>query len=228
MDVRRNAGGFNVAAFDKINVETIAIVGTGPSVKNKKIEGDLVIAVNSAIEFCNPDWWFTLDPSPQNLQIMENPINTIKYFAAVPNGRFLPPHVYRLERVAAANSISRSMLHSRRLRYGTKTAQQYYLLRWAAKLGLSENPNAIHTGNSLWGAYGLAYHCRPKRIVFYGLDGTQEPRITGGMPNRLDHLPALFESSLEQVKKAEIEVLNANPNSRVTCFPFLENVPLVC
>lgn len=85
--------------------------------------------------------------------------------------------------------------------------------------GLSEDPGTINTGNSGFGGLGLAYHMRPHKVALLGVDGRKERRVDGGMPRSLDHLPALFESAVPQLRSAGIEVANGSPDSEVDCFP---------
>lgn len=197
------------------DIDSIAIVATGPSVANlTRPDADCVIAVNAAIELVTPDIWFTLDLSLANRTRVYAPIPGVRYVVACgPRCRHrdqLPGHVRILRRIEGSGASDVTDLAS------------YWFCRWRAKAGLSEDPGAIHTGNSVYGALGLAYHMRPRRIVLYGLDGTQERRATGGKPNRLDHLPMLFASAVPQLQAAGIDVRNANPASRIDCFAPLE------
>jgi len=89
----------------------------------------------------------------------------------------------------------------------------------SGKRGLSEDPTKIHTGNSAYGALGLAYHLGFEKLVFIGLDaggdhcdGTQQIMKDVAFA----HLNELFTSALPQV---EGRVVNASPNSTVDCFP---------
>ena len=195
---------------------TIAIVATGPSVLDvdlAAIEADVTIAVNGAIELLKPDIWFSLDPSPINRFRVNNPVDGVKYVVAFPDHASTPKHVTRLKRVSAKRGKPPSL----------KKGAAFWMWRWSAMKGLSEDPDAIHTGNSAYGALGLAYHLRPRKIILYGVDGTQEARATGGQPRCLDHLPKLFASAIGQLREAHIEVYNASPRSRITCF---QNYPL--
>ena len=92
-----------------------------------------------------------------------------------------------------------------------------------SKPGLAEEPSYIHTGNSAYGALGLAYHLRGAQVAFLGLDGTQAPyRVAPGAPRTsMAHLPALFASALPQLRGRGTSVVNGSPNSRVTCFPVM-------
>lgn len=163
-----------------------------------------IIAVNGSIDWLpRADWWFTLDMSAENRQRFERQRPAVKYIAC---GE--PGHVRRVSHRGAEPA--------------DKSSPEWWLWRWSAKLGLSEDPGAIHTGNSAYGALGLAYHMRPKRIVLCGVDADDQPRIDGQMTRSLAHLPMLFESAVPQLRAAGVEVVNASPWSRITCFPKIE------
>ena len=182
--------------------ERVAVVGSGPSLRdiapNEIVRcGATVIAVNGAIDWLgSANYWFTLDPSQVNMVRMRNPVEGCQYVACGSRHTRFPMWVKRLSRI---------------------TGDQWGKAR--APGGLSEDPAAINTGNSGFGALGLAYHMRPMRIALLGIDGRQERRVDGGMPRPLEHLPALFASAVPQLKAAGIEVVNGSPDSEVTCFP---------
>ena len=195
--------------------QTIAIVATGPSVLEQDltaIPADTIIAVNGAIDLVNPDIWFTLDLSPDNLQRLTHPRPGIEYIVGWCPERhsrlILPAHVRKVMRLKEERSSRPPAL----------TGPEYWMWRWSAKRGLSEDPRSIHTGNSAYGALGLAYHMRPAHILLYGIDGSRHDRATGGRPNRLDHLPLLFASAVPQLEKVGIDVVNMSPKSRLCCF----------
>src|SRR5690625_3668124 len=141
----------------------IVIVASGPSVRAVRRDdilaaGAVVIAVNGAIDWLGrADYWFTLDPSQINLVRANNRVNGCKYVMALPDNRQAPAGVVRMTRRQGDA-------------YGKARALQ----------GLSEDKNAIHTGNSAFGALGLAYNLRPRRIVLLGVDGTRERRVEIG------------------------------------------------
>lgn len=176
----------------------VAVVACGPSARELPgIEHvDRVIAVNGAIEFAPATDWFTLDPNDTNMQRMAAPVDGVQYHAAVPASIDLPAHVRRYRRVADKGNKHRNRA----------------IRRWSAKCGLSEDPRAIHTGNSAYGAVGLAYHWRPREIWLYGVDATQDERITGGRPMDLSHLPDLFASAMPQLKAAKIMLRTTTRN----------------
>lgn len=186
----------------------ILIVGTGPSLAQVTPDevaacGATIIAVKDAISWLRgADYWFSLDQ--RGLRMIESVHRTsprTRMIVAASEGMVVPPYVIRLHRVARYNGLAH--------RSGVED-------RWVP--GLSEDPTVIHTGNSLWGALQVAYHMTPSRIGILGLDATQEPRLTGGEPMTLGHLPELFATSLSQIANRRIQVRNGSPASRVECF----------
>jgi hypothetical protein len=193
-------------------VGTVAIVATGPSVlKHQDITADIIIAVNGAIKLVTPHIWFTVDPSPLNLYLIQRPVPGVEYICGWDQkheGRvFLPYYVKKVARKNVSAHVGGPILSS-----------QKHIM--AKVTGLSEDPGTVNSGNSAFGALNWAYHMRPEEIHLYGVDGTQEDRATGGKPGKLRHLPDLFESAVLQLKKAGIRVINMNPESRVRCFEF--------
>lgn len=167
------------------------IVGSGPSAAGfEPPAGVTVIAVNGAIQWLSRvDHWFTLDPSPANYDRMSNPRPGVQYWAAVPKGTALPSHVMPFERISESSPDLEP----------DRGTPEWWLWRWGCKLGLALDINKIHTGNSAYGALGLAYHLDAEKVALVGIDATDQPRIEGGRPNNLSHLPLLFKSALDQI-----------------------------
>lgn len=148
-----------------------------------------VIAVNGAIDWLpRADYFFTLDPSAANLQRLTRQRPGVCYCAAVPKGLPLPAGVVRyLRRVCVSPEPAPAF------------TPLWWLWRWSAICGLTDKPMTINTGNSAWGALGLAYHLGAKKVALVGVDADEKPRIEGGQPNNLSHLPLLFESAMGQI-----------------------------
>ena len=101
--------------------------------------------------------------------------------------------------------------------------------RW--KKEFSEHPSAIHTvGSSGFAALNIAYMKKAKRIILLGFDygvlnrGKDHHyhhkypwhrRTTGEWPR----WAAGYESALPQLRAANIEVINASPQSAIKAFP---------
>lgn len=165
------------------------IVASGPSAMGfVPPAGAKVIAVNGAIEWVKRvDYFFTLDPSEANMfRLMHQRIG-VKYCYAfdhlldVPNAEYYQ----RISGVPFKNPQANT--------------PQWWCNRWGSVLGLSSHVGQIHTGNSAWGALGLAYHLGAEKVALVGVDASSEARLEGGRPNNLSHLPILFESALGQI-----------------------------
>lgn len=168
------------------------IVGSGFSAKNFKPPEDItVIAVNGAIDWLErADYFFTLDPSKENLRRLDCPRDGVKYFAAFP----------RNEDYGVPNTVGIfDRLSGRSVQPLKKYSPEWWLWRWSAMPRLSESPCVIHSGNSAYGALGLAYHLGYRKAALIGVDATRV-RIEGGQSNNLSHLPLLFESAAEQMQ----------------------------
>ena len=190
--------------------DRIVIVASGPSlsaVDPERIAATdaAIIAVNGAIEWLpRADYWFSLDTSDVNFARMRDPVPGVVYVMACPEKWSLPPGIHRIERLAREGL----QIRSERLRPEMR-----------GRPGLSTRTDAVHSGNSAYGALGLAFHMRPRAIALLGVDGTDAPRVEGGAPNDLGHLPMLFETAVRQLAAAGIQVFNGSYRSRVRCFP---------
>lgn len=160
--------------------EYVIIVASGASAKGFVPPDNIpVIAVNGVIEWIErADYFFTLDPSTENIKRMRNRREGTRYFAAVPSNYYnLPSHVDKMLRIVGRG-------------FGNVQAQK----------GLCKEPHNIHTGNSAWGALGLAYHMGAKRVLIIGVDGDNSPRCEGGYSRDLSHLSELFLTALNDIK----------------------------
>lgn len=185
------------------------IVGSGPSAYGFNPPDNVaVIAVNGAIEWLQrADYFFTLDPSTANIRRLCNQVPGVRYFAALPKNIVLPAHVERLIRVSS-RGVEPSC-------YGSPA---WWLWRWSAVLGLCERIGCIHSGNSAYGALGLAYHLGFVDVALVGVDATNEPRIEGGIPSSLAHLPLLFSSALPQINVVSCGKLEGIPQMSMRDF----------
>lgn len=168
------------------------IVGDGPSARGfVPPEGVAVFAVKRTIHWLpRADYWFSLDPNEASLECMRNQRPGVAYYCAVDPGDDVPAGVTRLERVAHRGREPRA-----------RRSSEWWFWRWSAVARLCETPGKVHSGNSAWGALGLAYHLGYRDVLLVGVDGTGDRRQSDGRPpNNLSHLPALFRSALGQVK----------------------------
>lgn len=204
---------------DPIQIPVI-IVACGPSaekldlqlLKRAKHEGCRVIAVNRACYWmgAHATDWFTLDPDSRQVDTLRG-IQTYEFtkWAAVPPDFGRPDARIGYHRITAPENVR-------------------YLHRipgpgpFSSKYTLSTERDRIHTGNSAWGALGLAHLWNPEHpVALIGVDGTQETYAyaqnrTARPKTPLDHLEGLFASAIFQHKGT---ILNGSPDSRVRCFP---------
>lgn len=144
-----------------------------------------IIAVNGAIDWLSrADYFFTLDPSPVNLRRLNQRREGTTYCAA----GISVPGVLSYERVSGRDAEPQP-----------RGCPAWWLWRWSAVKTLASVPGKIHSGNSAWGALGLAYHLGFTDVALVGVDGTTAARIEGGVCNNLSHLPLLFASALPQI-----------------------------
>ena len=200
----------------RARAEKVVIVAGGDSLREldfnlfKEVASDgvHVIAVNGAVKWLPVvHSWFTLDPATRNRPLMAKQRPGVTYYAAVPADYGLP-HA----RVAAHRRPAESgIVWLRRI-----TGQGFC----GARPALCEEPDGIHTGNSAWGALGLAWHLGAGRIALLGVDADDAGYAfqVGRPVMAFDHLPRLFSSATPQLYERGVEVMNGSPASRVDCF----------
>lgn len=211
-----------MAAFDQVTerARRVLIVASGPSAMDLDIKlvakakrmGVYVLGVNRAWDWCpHLSGWFTLDPDNYVIKYLFEDIGKgkVQRYAAIPRDYGQPNARVRYHQ---------NMPRFDRVKYLQRVRGNGPMKSMAM---LSENPRAIHTGNSAWGAMGLAYHMQPERIGMVGVDAVKEigyAHLAGRPRYRLDHLPWLFSTAVPQLARAGIAVRNGSPDSRVTCF----------
>lgn len=180
----------------------VAIVASGPSARGFVPPDDItVIAVNGAIDWIQrADYAFTLDPSKVNMARQLKRYD-VRYVIALPAGyRRVDPNIIRYRRIAYRGEEPTD-----------KSSAAWLLWRFAAVKGLSTEPGCIHTGNSSWGALGLAYHLGATSVALVGVDGNSEPKVDGGSSGNLAHLGELFASAIGQIDVVSCGALNTIP-----------------
>jgi len=202
-----------------LKAKKIIIVGSGKSLLNfdfNRIRRDdyFIITMNDSVKsvpFANI--WFTLDPwGLHGPQLPSNGFSG-KLYAAVPQDygrrdaknlkhRARPDkRVVFLQRIISHNIDDMS----------TETA---------FSLTLSEDPRCVSTGNSGYGAFNVAYHLRPQKILLLGLDGSIGYYYTSTQTNRpLTYLPKMFNSTKKQIDDAGIQVINGSEKSTIMTYP---------
>lgn len=220
MESAGNAKGGAVATFDTVTqrAKRILIIASGKSaadmdmdlVRQAKLAGVYVLAVNRSWDWCKPiNGWFTLDPDDLVMKYITAEPCGVQRFVAVPEDYGKPD-----ARVSYHRNVERSPNVSYLRRFSGRGP-----LRSA--YDLAENPSNIHTGNSAWGALGLAYHMKPERIALIGVDANRNTgyaHANGKPRTNLRHLPDLFRSAVDRLSSEGIEVCNGSPDSRVLCF----------
>lgn len=189
----------------------IAIVAGGASARAFEYRpGITVIAVNGAIDWIeHADYFFTLDMSPANAQRCANQRPHTIYCAALPEPDPAPAGVLKYIRVAKRGVEPR-----------VKDTPRWWLWRYSAVLGLNTRPGYINTGNSAYGALGLAYHAKPEKVALFGVDGDKNQRVEGGYSKNLSHLSLLFSSAAKQINvvnagKLKSDIPSMNPHKTI-------------
>lgn len=181
------------------------VVGSGKSVSGFDLgrlnrQDIFVITVNDSGKYAPfADAWFTLDPWGLGGPQLPGSHFRGELFAAIPDDFGDPCAKSRDHRIDPPKNIN-------------------YLKRIHG-IGLSESPDTIHTGNSGFGAFNLAYLLGAKHILMLGIDGDRgyfydKLKFT----RQLKHLPDMFEQALPQIRRDGIKVFNGSPQSKVTCF----------
>jgi hypothetical protein len=184
--------------------DAVAIVASGESLSSIKIprlDRAAVIAVNGGHVHCEPDYWFTLDPSPVNIERVSLMSLYVQAFMAVPRDWKAPKHapladVHFLERVTGDG-------------HG----------RYRTRAGIAPYKDQIYTGNSGVAAIQLAAHMGAKRICLFGFDGTGPYADNSGSARDLSPMPDLCEGLKYDLIARGIEVLNTTPFDVITTWP---------
>lgn len=186
----------------------VVIVASGPSARGFEPPPDVaVIAVNGAgVWLPRLDYWFSLDASAAN-----------RSYLRTAHGRGAVCHVAGQPWMLHASSM-------RIARYWTRVdslhtydepsprgTPQWWMWRLGAVPGICKQPGHIHTGNSAWGALGLAWHLGFRDVALVGVDASNDPRVEGGIPGNLSHLPLLFASALPDMRVVSCGALDSIP-----------------
>jgi hypothetical protein len=198
--------------------EKVLIIGGGESLCgfDWKLLDDwdgVIITVNNVVyHLPRADYWITVDPMSGGLpqRAMREKINGVYYYCAFPDLNkdiFDKPYyetvegIHYLERIVPEESYK-----------------------------LQEDKDKITTGDSCYGALGLAYHFEAKLIIMLGVD------VNGGYGHWYDKtdpynrewgdkfgeyqssLPHIYEQSVEQFQKRGTVVINGSLNSAIDCF----------
>lgn len=181
----------------------VLIVASGPSaagVAKLPRPSCAVIAVKGAIEGLpwEPDYWFSLDLAPRGYGLFQKWRDRVRCILAVD---------------ADAGPVARQP--SQRADFTGA-----FLVERRRGAGVSRDANAIHHGNSAYGAMQIALHMGARRIAAAGVDGTQEGYWHGnGQPGNIKSLPKMFEGAAQQIRDRHCELRFADtPGSQMTGF----------
>lgn len=189
-----------------MNNNKCIIVASGPSAKNfVPPDNTCIIAVNGAIDWIKrANYFFTLDHSKVNLDRVRNPRKDTRYCVAFPKDILVPVETIRFERYSYQGTEP-----------SKKYTPEWWLWRWSAVKGLSEDINVINSGNSAYGAIGLAYHLGYEDILLVGVDASRDEKIEGGRCKNLTHLPILLRSAMKQVKLSTVSNIDGIPKVKI-------------
>ena len=184
---------------------SVLIVADGPSAAVMRTlfvpQEIYVIGVNGAAQWLpRVDAFFTLDTAPRQRWLMRNQRPGVRYFAAVPTCYGVP-----------GAPPNQAPPREKRVTFLRRVEGDGPL---NAAEGMNDDPLCINTGNSAWGALGISHHMKARRVGLIGVDGNGDPRVSGGRPGDLSHLPWLFSTY-----NGNAEVRNGSPRSVVDCFP---------
>jgi hypothetical protein len=184
------------------------IVASGPSARGFEPPPDVpVIAVNGAgVWLPRVDYWFSLDASQAN-----------RGYLRTAAGRGAECHVAGQPWLLHASCM-------RVARYWTRVdslhtydeptehgSPEWWMWRLGAVPGICKEQGRIHTGNSAWGALGLAWHLGFRDVALIGVDASTEARVEGGCSGNLSHLPMLFASALPDMNVVSCGALDSIP-----------------
>jgi hypothetical protein len=199
--------------------DKVLIIGGGESLEYFDFEqlnsfNGVIITVNNVI-FHLPrcDYWITVDPMDKKLKPqrgMRDKVEGVYYYCAYPDLEKTPWDKEYYQTVEGVHYLERIV------------PEDDYKLQ--------ENKSKITTGDSVYGALGLAYHMEAKEIVMLGVDGygyghwydKEEPYngrfISDFKQKYLDKLPNIYKQSVCQFNKRGTRVTNGSEKSIINCF----------
>jgi hypothetical protein len=202
--------------------DNVLIIGGGESLKGFDFDqlldfsGRIIVVNNVIFHVPRADYWMTVDPSknrrPQKAMMKKR--DGTYYFCAQPKvEEWETPEYHR--------------------RWYPEVHGIHYLERISnGDYSLQEDKTKITTGDSIYGALGLAYHMEAKKIAVLGLDvkgfghwyNDKDPYNGHNQPEEKfntykENLKGIFRSCLPQIKQRGIEIVNGSPESTIDAFP---------
>jgi len=199
--------------------DKVLIIGGGESLAGfdfdqlKKFKGVIITVNNVIFHLPRADYWMTIDPMDKNGEPqrgMREQFEETYYYCGYPDLEKTPfdkpfyqevEGIHYLERIVSEDDYS-----------------------------LQEDKDKVTTGDSIYGALGLAYHFEAKEIVLLGADGygfghwynKQDPYNAQYIPNFktkfLDKLPTIYKQSRKQFRERKTKVINGSEKSIIDCF----------
>ena len=177
--------------------KSVAIIADGSSAsvfRTMQIPQEIfVIGVNNAsiwLPRCNA--YVTCFPDHRQRFNMNNQRQGVRYFAAVP-----PTYGSAFEKGDM---------------YGPRERNVTFFTRTNG-YGLDDDKTCLRGGNSAFAALNLANHMGARKIALFGVDLSDKPRVSGGLPS-LPDVVDLFKSY-----DGSASVINGSANSLIDCFP---------
>lgn len=203
----------------------VLIIGGGESLigfdMNQLLDfkGAIICVNNVVFHIPRADYWITVDPMQQDKPqyALRHKVKGVYYFCAYPDtkksvfdAQFYKavPGVHYLERIVPMD-------------YEDPKIKDSYVLQ--------EEKNKITTGDSCYGALGLAYHMGAREVIMLGVDAfgfghwydKTDPYNKGwgrGFKEYLDRIPLIYKQSVPQWKKRGAKIINGSRHSRIDCF----------
>ena len=202
----------------------VLIIGGGESLIDfdmeqlKDFNGAIICVNNIVYHIPRADYWITVDPMDQNRpqRALKSRVKGVYYFCAYPDMNKTPWHndyykavngVHYLERIVPTDPI----------------------MEVIGDFSLQEDKSKITTGDSCYGALGLAYHMGAKEVILLGVDvygyGHWYDRTDPYNKHWLDkfkdytrNVPLIYKQSIPQWKKRGAKVVNGSRSSKIDCF----------
>ena len=208
--------------------DKVLIIGGGESLIDfdwdllKKFKGVIITVNNVVYHIPRADYWITVDPmshgKPQ--RAMVDRVDGVYYFCAYPDIKKFPFDAKFYKTVNGIHYLERIFPEDYSGKLNIPKVGDY---------SLQEDKDKITTGNSCYGALGLAYHFEAKKIAMIGVDGygyghwynKLDPYSSGWKDKEGDYLariPPIYASSVKQFKKRKTEVVLGSPDSPIDCF----------
>ncbi len=204
--------------------DRVLIVGGGESLIDFDMEqlrdfkGAIICVNNIVYHLPRADYWITVDPmhNGQPQQALTDQIKGVYYFCAYPdlvkNPWYRPyyspvQNVHYLERIVPVED--------------EETGKKDY--------SLQEDKDKITTGDSCYGALGLAYHFGAKEVILLGIDvygfghwyNKEDPynkNFGKGFKQYTRNIPLIYKQSVQQWKDRGAKIVNGSRHSKIDCF----------